>query len=103
MSEILEGYLCVLLLPLLGCIRKIVILGSSNIIDIYSRLSVLSLQLELFLSSGTVCISIYSLIAGIFGMNIPYTWNDDHGYMFKWVSIEIENGVLAINFNQPFS
>ncbi|XP_047954488.1 magnesium transporter MRS2-I-like [Salvia hispanica] len=45
------------------------------------------IQLELFLSAGTVCLSIYSLVAGIFGMNIPYTWNDDHGYMFKWVVI----------------
>ncbi|XP_010649991.1 magnesium transporter MRS2-2 isoform X3 [Vitis vinifera] len=45
------------------------------------------IQLELFLSSGTVCLSIYSLVAGIFGMNIPYTWNDDHGFMFKWVVI----------------
>ncbi|KAL7081178.1 hypothetical protein ACP275_14G023100 [Erythranthe tilingii] len=45
------------------------------------------IQLELFLSSGTVCLSMYSLVAGIFGMNIPYTWNDDHGYMFKWVVI----------------
>lgn len=44
------------------------------------------LQLELVLSSGTVCLALYSLIAGIFGMNIPYTWNADHGYMFKWVS-----------------
>ncbi|KAM3239445.1 magnesium transporter MRS2-I [Capsicum annuum] len=43
------------------------------------------IQLELFLSSGTVCLSIYSLIAGIFGMNIPYSWNEGHGYMFKWV------------------
>ncbi|KAH6776899.1 magnesium transporter 9 [Perilla frutescens var. hirtella] len=45
------------------------------------------IQLELFLSAGTVCLSIYSLVAAIFGMNIPYTWNDDHGYMFKWVVI----------------
>ncbi|KAH7522210.1 magnesium transporter MRS2-2 isoform X2 [Ziziphus jujuba] len=45
------------------------------------------IQLELFLSSGTVCLSIYSLVAGIFGMNIPYTWNENHGYMFKWVCI----------------
>ncbi|KAE8718357.1 Magnesium transporter MRS2-I [Hibiscus syriacus] len=45
------------------------------------------IQLELFLSSGTVCLSIYSLVAAIFGMNIPYTWNDNHGYMFKWVVI----------------
>lgn len=44
-------------------------------------------QLELFLSSGTVCLSIYSLVAAIFGMNIPYTWNEDHGYMFKWVCL----------------
>ncbi|CAK9183593.1 unnamed protein product [Ilex paraguariensis] len=45
------------------------------------------IQLELFLSSGTVCLAIYSLVAGIFGMNIPYTWNTGHGYMFKWVVI----------------
>lgn len=45
------------------------------------------IQLELFLSSGTVCLSIYSLVAAIFGMNIPYTWNHDHGFTFKWVVI----------------
>ncbi|CAD5191577.1 unnamed protein product [Musa acuminata subsp. malaccensis] len=45
------------------------------------------IQLELFLSSGTVSLSIYSLVAGIFGMNIPYSWNDDHGHVFKWVVI----------------
>ncbi|XAR49034.1 hypothetical protein NMG60_11032056 [Bertholletia excelsa] len=45
------------------------------------------IQLELFISSGTVCLSIFSLVAGVFGMNIPYTWNDNHGYMFKWVVI----------------
>ncbi|KAJ0093591.1 hypothetical protein Patl1_25237 [Pistacia atlantica] len=45
------------------------------------------IQLELFLSSGTVSLSIYSLVGGIFGMNIPYSWNDNHGYMFKWVVI----------------
>ncbi|KAK9281107.1 hypothetical protein L1049_004000 [Liquidambar formosana] len=43
------------------------------------------IQLELFLSSGTVCLSIYSLVAAIFGMNIPYTWKEGHGYVFKWV------------------
>ncbi|KAI9196972.1 hypothetical protein LWI28_028667 [Acer negundo] len=45
------------------------------------------IQLELFLSSGTVSLSIFSLITAIFGMNIPYTWNEHHGYMFKWVVI----------------
>jgi len=50
------------------------------------------LQLELFLSSGTVCLSLYSLVAGVFGMNIPYTWNDGHGYIFKWVSFYSQYG-----------
>ncbi|KAG8502166.1 hypothetical protein CXB51_000069 [Gossypium anomalum] len=45
------------------------------------------IQLELFLSSGSVCLSVYSLVTAIFGMNIPFTWNDNHGYMFKWVVI----------------
>ncbi|KAF5736779.1 magnesium transporter CorA-like family protein [Tripterygium wilfordii] len=45
------------------------------------------IQLELFLSSGTVCLSIYALVTSIFGMNIPYTWNQNYGYMFKWVVI----------------
>lgn len=45
------------------------------------------MQLEVVLGSGTVCSAFYSLVAGIFGMNIPYTWNDNHGYMFKWVCI----------------
>ncbi|MQM04959.1 hypothetical protein Taro_037764 [Colocasia esculenta] len=45
------------------------------------------IQLELFLSSGTVCLSLYSLVAGIFGMNIPYEWNENHGYIYKWVVI----------------
>ncbi|XVF62982.1 hypothetical protein PTKIN_Ptkin09bG0052400 [Pterospermum kingtungense] len=45
------------------------------------------IQLELVLSAATVCVNIYSLVAGIFGMNIPYTWREDHGYMFKWVVI----------------
>ncbi|CAN1797461.1 Magnesium transporter MRS2-2 [Linum perenne] len=47
----------------------------------------LVIRLELFLSSGTVCLSIYSLVAGIFGMNIPYAWNEGYGYVFKWVVI----------------
>ncbi|CAA0816749.1 Magnesium transporter MRS2-7 [Striga hermonthica] len=42
-------------------------------------------QLELFLSSGTVCLSMYSLVAAIFGMNIPYPWRESHGHLFKWV------------------
>ncbi|XP_020587071.1 magnesium transporter MRS2-I-like isoform X2 [Phalaenopsis equestris] len=44
-------------------------------------------MLELVLSSGTCSLTLYSLIAGIFGMNIPYSWNDDYGYVFKWVVI----------------
>ncbi|GAY55799.1 hypothetical protein CUMW_166870 [Citrus unshiu] len=45
------------------------------------------IQLELFLCSGTVCLSVYSLVAAIFGMNIPYTWKTGHGYVFKWVVV----------------
>ncbi|CAL0326871.1 unnamed protein product [Lupinus luteus] len=45
------------------------------------------IQLELFLCSGTVSLSIYSLVAAIFGMNIPYTWKQGHEYIFKWVVI----------------
>lgn len=43
------------------------------------------MQLELFLSSGTVSLSVYSLVAAIFGMNIPYHWKEGHSYIFKWV------------------
>ena len=57
----------------------------NHITVLFLLFSTLWLQLELFLSSGTICLSIYSLVAGIFGMNIPYTWNEDHGFMFKWV------------------
>ncbi|EOA14362.1 hypothetical protein CARUB_v10027547mg [Capsella rubella] len=55
------------------------------------------IQLELVLSSGTVCLSMYSLVAGIFGMNIPYTWNDDHGYVFKYV-VGLTGTVCAVLF-----
>ncbi|KAK2970182.1 hypothetical protein RJ640_019650 [Escallonia rubra] len=47
----------------------------------------INIQLELFLCSGTVCLSVYSLVAAIFGMNIPYPWKEGHGYLFKWVVI----------------
>lgn len=43
------------------------------------------MQLELILSSATVVVALYSLVAGIFGMNLPYSWNHDHSYVFKWV------------------
>lgn len=32
-----------------------------------------------------VAITVYSLVSGIFGMNIKFPWNDHHGYLFKWV------------------
>ncbi|XP_051115920.1 magnesium transporter MRS2-I-like [Andrographis paniculata] len=43
------------------------------------------IQVELFLSTGTMCLDLYSLVTAIFGMSIPYPWNDGHGYVFKWV------------------
>ncbi|KAK8936868.1 Magnesium transporter MRS2-I [Platanthera zijinensis] len=45
------------------------------------------IQLELFLSAATVALSLYSLVAGIFGMNIPFSWNQDHEDAFKVVVI----------------
>ena len=54
------------------------------------------LQLELVLSSGTVSMAIYSLIAGIFGMNIPFSWNDNHNYVFKWVSAKLQHKNLGL-------
>lgn len=55
------------------------------------------IQLELVLSSGTVSLAVYSLITAIFGMNIPYTWNDDHNYLFKWVCT-FGGGICAVIF-----
>ncbi|XP_042399654.1 magnesium transporter MRS2-I-like isoform X1 [Zingiber officinale] len=43
------------------------------------------IQLELFLSACTVSLTFYSLVGGIFGMNIPFSWNDNHEYIFNWV------------------
>ncbi|CAI9118305.1 OLC1v1019861C2 [Oldenlandia corymbosa var. corymbosa] len=43
------------------------------------------IQLDFFLSTGTVSLTIFALVTGIFGMNIPYTWKTGHGYLFKWV------------------
>ncbi|XVF28708.1 hypothetical protein REPUB_Repub15cG0053300 [Reevesia pubescens] len=45
------------------------------------------IQLELFLNSGTLCLSIYALVTGILGVNIPYTWNTGYNYLFIWVVI----------------
>ncbi|WOL08001.1 magnesium transporter MRS2-I-like [Canna indica] len=43
------------------------------------------IQLELFLSTCTVSFTFYSLVGAIFGMNIPYSWNENHEQVFKWV------------------
>lgn len=43
------------------------------------------IQLELVLSAATVVLAMYASVAGIFGMNIPYTWTKGYGYVFKWV------------------
>ncbi|XWS13767.1 hypothetical protein CRYUN_Cryun36dG0066400 [Craigia yunnanensis] len=55
------------------------------------------IQLELFLSSGTLCLSIYSLVTAIFAVNIKFTWNYNHGYLFKWVVI-VSGIISAIPF-----
>ncbi|XP_077247370.1 magnesium transporter MRS2-I-like [Tasmannia lanceolata] len=45
------------------------------------------IQLDLFLTTGTICLAIYGMVTSIMGMNIPYSWNNDHAYVFKWVVI----------------
>ncbi|KAI5061067.1 hypothetical protein GOP47_0023572 [Adiantum capillus-veneris] len=52
------------------------------------------IQLELVLSAGTVVMAIYAAVAGIFGMNIPYSWNKGYNYVFKWVVLL--SGVLCL-------
>ncbi|BBM99170.1 magnesium transporter [Marchantia polymorpha subsp. ruderalis] len=54
------------------------------------------IQLELILSSATVVMAIYSLVAAIFGMNLPYKWNEGYGYIFKWVVILGGVGCLTV-------
>ncbi|KAI3859085.1 hypothetical protein MKX03_008150 [Papaver bracteatum] len=45
-------------------------------------------QLKLILECGTFCVGMYSVVPGIFGMNIPFKWDEDpNGFMFKWVII----------------
>ncbi|CAL5207982.1 unnamed protein product [Lathyrus oleraceus] len=45
------------------------------------------IQLELFLNSGELSLAFYSLVTGVLGMNIQYSWQKKHDYMFKWVCI----------------
>ncbi|KAG6547031.1 hypothetical protein Mapa_011648 [Marchantia paleacea] len=54
------------------------------------------IQLELILSSATVVMAIYSLVAAIFGMNLPYKWNEGYSYIFKWVVILGGLGCLTV-------
>jgi hypothetical protein len=59
------------------------------------------MQLELILSSATVVVTIYSLVAGIFGMNIPYDWNIGHPDAFTWVRIKFSH-VYKCTFKKEF-
>ncbi|MCO5580328.1 hypothetical protein L7F22_034194 [Adiantum nelumboides] len=43
------------------------------------------IQLELVLNAGAVVLSVYAAVAGIFGMNVQYTWMIGHSHVFKWV------------------
>ncbi len=43
--------------------------------------------LELVFNSAHMwCIYIHSLVACIFGVNMPHTWNQNHPYTFNWAS-----------------
>lgn len=43
------------------------------------------MQLELTLSAGNVVAAVFSLVAGIFGMDTPLGWNEDHPEAFTRV------------------
>lgn len=60
------------------------------------------IQLELVLSAGTAVLALYASVAGIFGMNIPYTWNDGYNYMFKWVVLLAGTACLIVFFSTMF-
>lgn len=54
------------------------------------------IQLELILSSATVVVALFSLVAGIFGMNIPFEWNENHAEAFTWVVVATSIACLVI-------
>ncbi|XP_024366415.1 magnesium transporter MRS2-I isoform X2 [Physcomitrium patens] len=54
------------------------------------------IQLELILSSATVVVALFSLVAGIFGMNIPYEWNENHEEAFTWVVVTTTIACLVV-------
>ncbi|XP_058086394.1 magnesium transporter MRS2-I-like [Magnolia sinica] len=61
------------------------------------------IQLELFIGTSTLSLLIISLVAGIFGVNLPFTWNQNHGYLFKWVlvitgSVSITVFILILSY-----
>ncbi|KAI3459456.1 hypothetical protein Pfo_016119 [Paulownia fortunei] len=47
----------------------------------------INMQLDLFLSTGNLSLSVHAMVCGILGMSIPYDWNNNHGYLFKWAVI----------------
>lgn len=63
-----------------------------------STVSAVFVQLELILSSASVVTALYALVAGIFGMNLPYKWNEGYGYVFKWVSQTAVTHFFSISF-----
>eukprot|EP00850_Spirogloea_muscicola_P007824 SM000040S14836 [mRNA] locus=s40:613736:617601:- [translate_table: standard] len=58
----------------------------------------INIQLELILNTATMVVGIFTAVTGIFGMNIPYDWNDDPS-AFAWVIIISTAGCLASFFS----
>eukprot|EP00850_Spirogloea_muscicola_P016772 SM000139S00089 [mRNA] locus=s139:71615:75400:+ [translate_table: standard] len=58
----------------------------------------INIQLELILNTATMVVGIFTAVTGIFGMNIPYDWNDDPS-AFAWVIIVSTAGCLASFFS----
>eukprot|EP00271_Cylindrocystis_brebissonii_P022873 TRINITY_DN8999_c0_g1_i1.p1 TRINITY_DN8999_c0_g1~~TRINITY_DN8999_c0_g1_i1.p1 ORF type:complete len:445 (+),score=89.31 TRINITY_DN8999_c0_g1_i1:69-1403(+) len=54
------------------------------------------IQLEMVLNAATTMVAIYSVVVGLFGVNIPYDWNTVDG-VFEWIVI-VTTVVCAVVF-----
>ena len=57
----------------------------------------------MILSTANVVAAAYALVTGIFGMNIPYTWNEDHPEAFTWVSVNLNLECFGMTCLYTFS
>jgi magnesium transporter len=55
------------------------------------------LQLEIILTIATFVMAMFSVVAGVFGMNIPISiFHEDHAWLFKWILLGSGAGGMAV-------